>query len=185
MPSAVSFRYATALADTVESPGPGKPARDPQVIASQLAQFNALFNENHELRIVFSTPAVAAARKKAILAKLASELGLETVTANFLNVVIDHDRMGLVGEILEAYQSILNERLGIAVAQIASAHPLEEDEKQQLAGALSAKTGRQVTLNFSLDPRLIGGVVARIGSTVYDGSVRGYLDRLRAELVED
>lgn len=175
MPSAVSFRYAEALADAVAGPVQGKPGKDPQAIAAQLAEFNQVFNENNELKIIFSTPAVSAEKKKAILAQIAKGMGLDSVARNFLSVVIDHDRMPLLGEIVEAFQNLLNERLGVAVAEIASARPLRDEEKQELAGALRAKTGKQIQLNFSLDPKLIGGVVARIGSTIYDGSVRGSL----------
>ena len=183
MPSAVSFRYARALADTVGTPGAGGAAKDPQAIASQLAEFQALLSGSGELRILFSTPAVIADKKKAVLAELAKAMGLEPVTRNFLSVVIDHDRMGLLGEITEAFEALLNERLGIAVAEVTAARPLEEAEKQELTRALAAKTGKQIRLNFSLDAGLIGGVVARVGSTIYDGSVRGHLRRLRAELV--
>ena len=179
MPSAVSFRYARALADTVGN----QAARDPQAIASQLEEFHALLSGSGELRILFSTPAVTAEKKKAVLAELAQAMGLEPVTRNFLNVVIDHDRMGLLGEIAEAFEALLNERLGIAVAEVTAARPLEEAEKQELTSALAAKTGKQIRLNFSLDPSLVGGIVARVGSTIYDGSVRGQLRRLRAELV--
>lgn len=185
MPSAVSFRYATALADTITSPGAGKPTRDPQSIAAQLTQFSELYHNNQELRIVFATPAVSDEKKKSILASVASGAGIDPVTANFLNVVIDHDRIGLVGEITEAFQSILNDRLGIALAEVTSAKPLGDQQKQQLAEALRVKTGKQVQMTFSSDPSLIGGAVVRIGSTIYDGSVRGNLDRLRAQLAEN
>lgn len=183
MPSAVSFRYAEALADAVAGPVVGKAARDPQTIAAQLVEFDKVFEQNNELKIVFSTPAVSAEKKKAILAQVTQEMGLDPLTRNFLNVVIDHERMNVLSEIVEAFQELLNERLGVAVADVSTARPLREDEKQELAGALRAKTGKQVRMNFSLDPNLIGGVVARIGSTIYDGSVRGSLERLRAELV--
>jgi F-type H+-transporting ATPase subunit delta len=178
MPSAVSFRYAIALADSLSGS-----ATDPQAIASQLKEFDTFLNESHELRIVFSTPAVSPEKKKAILADLAQTTRLDAVTRSFLKVVIDHDRMPLLGEIAEAFEALLNERLGIAVAEVTAARQLDEDEKHELAEALAAKTGKKVRMNFSLDPSLIGGLVARVGSTIYDGSVRGQLGRLRAKLV--
>jgi len=112
-------------------------------------------------------------------------MNIDAVTRNFLNVVIDHDRMELLDEIVEAYESLVNERLGITTADVITARPLGEAEKQDLAGALSAKTGKTVRMNFSLDPNLIGGVVARVGSTIYDGSVRGSLERLREQLTSE
>ena len=183
MPSAVSFRYARALVDSVTGPTAAGPTRDPQGVASQLTAFHDLFTANNDLQILFSTPAVTADKKKSILAELAPAIGLESLARNFLNVVIDHDRMQLVGEIVEAFQALLNERLGIAVAEVTTARPLDEAEKRELAGALSARTGKQVRMNFSLDPELLGGIVARIDSTIYDGSVRGNLQRLRADLI--
>jgi F-type H+-transporting ATPase subunit delta len=183
MPSTVSFRYARALVDTMTAPGAGKTGSDPQAIASQLTQFDTLLAGNSELQIVFSTPAVTTGKKKAILTEVAQGMGLDPLTRNFLNVLIDHDRMGLLGEVTEAFQTVLNERLGVAVADVTTAAPLDDIEKQELANALSAKTGKQIQMNFSLDPGLIGGVIARIGSTIYDGSVRGSLERLKTELV--
>jgi F-type H+-transporting ATPase subunit delta len=185
VPSTVAFRYATALADTLASPGAGRPTFDPEKVATELEQFSKLYTENHELRVVFSTPAVSIEKKKTILAKLAPGAGLDAIATNFLNVVIDHDRMELLGEIVEALQHILHERLGTAVAEVTTARPLGEDEQRQLAAALSAKTGKKIEMNFSLDPKLIGGVVARVGSVIYDGSVKGYLNRLRTELTSD
>jgi F-type H+-transporting ATPase subunit delta len=144
-----------------------------------------LFAETPELQILFSTPAVSAEKKKAVLAKVGAQMALNPLTINFLSVVIDHERMSMLDEILEALQSVLNDRLGIAVAEITTARPLDDTEKSTLAGALGNKTGKKVEMKFALDPRLIGGVVARVGSTIYDGSVRGYLNRLRAELTSD
>jgi F-type H+-transporting ATPase subunit delta len=137
------------------------------------------------LRFLFSTPAISAEKKKTVLAELAPLLGLNPVARNFLSVVADHDRMNLLGEIREAFESLLDERMGVAVAEITTARPLEDAEKQELMAALRARTGKQVRMSCSLDPGLIGGVVARLGSTIYDGSVRGQLLRLRAVLAED
>ena len=179
---AVAFRYARALADVVTTPRADAAQQDPKVITAQLAEFKDLLAQNPDLQILFSTPAVPAAKKKAVLAELSPLMGLAQVVQNFLSVVLQHERLGLLGEIVEAYESLLNERLGIVVADITSARALGDAEKQQLLQALHAKTGKQVQMNFSLDPALISGVVARIGSTIYDGSIRGQLARLRSEL---
>jgi F-type H+-transporting ATPase subunit delta len=109
-------------------------------------------------------------------------LDLAPHTLSFLLVVLQHDRMAHLAEIAEAFDSLLNERLGIVVAAVRSARPLEEPEKQELASALRARTGKQVEMTFTLDPGLIAGVVAQVGSTIYDGSVRGQLERLRIDL---
>lgn len=178
MPSAVAFRYARALVDVVTAPG----AADPQKVVGELQSFDALLRDNLELRILCATPAIPGAQKAAVLDRLAPLAGLSSVTRNFLKVVLDHDRMGDLAEIIEGFEALLNERLGIAIAEVVSARPLEEAERQQFSAALKARTGRQVRVTYSQDPALIAGAVARIGSTVYDGSVRGQLDRLRSEL---
>jgi F-type H+-transporting ATPase subunit delta len=183
MPSTVSLRYARALVDAVTGQKAGVSPAALAAIPVQLDAFETLLHENAELRILFSTPAISTAKKRAVLAELASRLELEQLTKNFLNVVIQHDRMSLLGEIAASFRTLLDERTGVAVAEITTARPLEEAEKQELAGALAARTGRQVRLKFSLDADLIGGVTARVGSTIYDGSVRGQLDRLRADLL--
>ena len=124
-------------------------------------------------------------KKRAVLGELAARLELEPLTKNFLNVVIHHDRMNLLGEIAASFRMLLDERFGVTVAEVTAARTLEEGEKEELARALSARTGKQVRMTFSLDPTLIGGLLARIGSTIYDGSVRGQLERLRAGLVAE
>ena len=183
MPSAVSFRYARALVDTVTGLPATAVSRDPRVTAQELRDFQSLLKESSELRTLFATPAIAAAKKKPVLAELAATMGLDPLTRNFLYVVIDHDRMPQLEEITEAFEALLDQRLGIAEAEIRTARPLDENEKQELAQDLRARTGKQVRMNFVLDPGLLGGIVARVGSIIYDGSVRGLLDRLRTELV--
>jgi F-type H+-transporting ATPase subunit delta len=182
MPSAVAFRYARALVDVVTAPGAAAPPCDPRAVGSQLAEFEQVLRQNAELQILFATPAIPTAKKIAVLGSLAPMAGLEPLAQRFLSVVLQHERISLLAEITEAYQLALNERLGVVVAQVTSARPLGEAERQQLSSALRARTGKQVQMTFALDPGLIGGVVAQVGSTIYDGSVRGHLERLRAEL---
>ena len=181
MPSAVSLRYARALVDVVTSPG-GFTAGDPRTLTAQLEEFEQLLEQNTELKILFTTPAIPVAKKMAVLAEIAPKMGIAQVAHNFLAVVLEHERFSLLGEIVEAFELLLNERLGVVVAQVSSARALGEAEKQDLETALRKRTGKQVQMSFSLDPSLIGGVSAQVGSTIYDGSVRGQLERLRAAL---
>ena len=185
MPSAVAFRYARALVEVVTTPGAAPTAPEPRQIAAQVAEFADLLQKNNELRVLFSTPAVSTAKKKAVLTDLAAELGLAPLTKNFLNVVIQHERMGWLADIAEAFTMLLDEHLGIVVAEVTTARPLAEEEQRGLTAALESKTGKQVRMRLALDPTLLGGVRARIGSTIYDGSVRGHLERLRAELMNE
>jgi F-type H+-transporting ATPase subunit delta len=178
MPSAASFRYARALVDVATEPG----ASDPKQVVAELRTFDSLLADNLELRILCATPAIPVEQKNSVMDQIAPRAGLSKISRNFLKVVLDHDRMGNLTEIIEGFETLLNEKLGIAVAEVTSARLLDEAERTQLASALKARTGRQVQISFSEDPGLIAGVVARIGSTVYDGSVRGQLDRLRSQL---
>ena len=182
MPSALSFRYARALTDIVTTLG-APAAADPKVITSQLTEFVDLIKGNSELAILFATPAVSTAKKTAVLGELSKSLSLAPLTKNFLTVVLQHERMDWLQEIVEAFNTSLDERLGVVLAEITSARTLEEKDQQELTEALSHRTGKQVKVRFALDPALIGGVTARVGSTIYDGSVRGQLDRLRNDLL--
>ena len=182
MPNALAFRYARALVDVVTDPSATTSRIDPRAITGQLSQFQELLQQNAELQILCTTPAITYPKKREVLEELASLIELSSVSRNFLNVLLKHQRMPLLGEMMEAYESLLNEQLGMMTAEITSAHALQEPEKQALTQALRARTRQQVQVSYALDPNLIGGLMARVGSTIYDGSVRGQLDRLRAEL---
>jgi F-type H+-transporting ATPase subunit delta len=172
--SAVAARYANALADVL--------SEQPQDAGRELRAFEAVLNESHDLREVLSTPAIAASRKKAVIGRLADLLQLSRIARNFLLVLIGHRRIVLLGEILAAFEIILDERNGYVRAEIASAGALGDAERAQIAAELEKLTGKRIRAAYSVDESLIGGVVAKAGSTVYDGSVRGSLESLRQRL---
>lgn len=177
--AAVASRYARALADVVTRPNPPESAG---AVEAQLRAFLEITEQSAELRTILASPAVPAGRKKAIIEKLGERLDISRVTRNFLFVLVDHRRISLLGEILPAFRALLDERLGMVEAQVTAAAPLDEDERRALEEALRILTGRQVRLALAVDPALIGGAVTRIGSTIYDGSVRGHLQVLRGKL---
>ena len=182
MVSVASSRYARALLDVVFDSRSGL---DPNRAGAQLQSIDALVSESAELKHVLLSPAVPNSRKRAVIAKLAPELGLDTKVLNFCYVLIDHRRIGQIAEIREAYQNALDERLGFLRAGVTSAQDLSDPQRNALQAELGKLTGKQIRMEYSVDPALIGGVVARIGSTVYDGSVRGQLDALRHRLVTE
>jgi F-type H+-transporting ATPase subunit delta len=96
--------------------------------------------------------------------------------------VVDHRRTEILPEIEQAFLSELNERLGIVDAEVTSAHELNDDEKRQLSAVLEQRTGKKVEARFQIDGALLGGAIVRLGSTIYDGSVRDQLKRLREQL---
>jgi F-type H+-transporting ATPase subunit delta len=179
MASAVANRYAHALVDIVMAPG--SPLK-PEDAVTQLAAIQAVIHESPELQIALATPAIQNSRKRAVMAKLLERIGGSPLIRNFVYVVIDHRRIGVIGEIREAFELQLDERLGFVRAEISSAAPLNAPTSAGLEAELSKLTGKRMRLRFDVDPALLGGVVARIGSTVYDGSVRGELRELGKKL---
>ncbi|HUD53787.1 MAG TPA: ATP synthase F1 subunit delta [Terracidiphilus sp.] len=171
-------RYARAFLDVVTS------ARlDTAAIDKQLADFEATWDGSPELQTFFRNPAVAAVQKVAILDKLNAKLGLQRELRNLLAVLINNDRIGQVHEVAAAYRAELRARLGIREAEIVTARELGDDERNTLIAGVGKLAGARVEAIFKLDRSILGGAVVRIGSTIYDGSVRGRLERLREVLV--
>jgi F-type H+-transporting ATPase subunit delta len=172
-------RYARAFLDVVTA------ARlDTNAIDKQLADFEATWDGSPELQTFFENPAVAAPQKVAILDKLNAKLGLQKELRNLLAVLINNDRIKEVHEVAAAYRAELQERLGIRQAEIVTARELGDDERNALIAGVGKMAGARIEASFKLDQSILGGAVVRIGSTVYDGSVRGRLERLREALVE-
>ena len=181
MPHAVSTRYARALADAILE---SKSGLEPGRVWQELRAFADTVRDSAELRNVLLSPAVAPARKRAVVARLASAQEVSKLVRNFFYVLIDRRRLNLLDDIVAAYEAEIDARLGIVRAQVTSAAPLDEPQRTEMQTALSRVAGKQVRAAFDVDPALIGGAVARIGSTIYDGSVRGQLETLRTRLVQ-
>ena len=181
MASALVNRYARALGDIVLEPG--SPLKPEEAVA-QLRAAEQVFEQSAELRIALLTPAIATSRKRAVIGKLLDELGASRIVRNFIFVVVDHRRIGHFSEIREAFELVLDERLGFARAEIVSAAPLDERRSATLESELSQLTGRRMRVRFHVNPGLLGGATARIGSTLYDGSLRGQLQQMRRQLTE-
>jgi F-type H+-transporting ATPase subunit delta len=176
--SAFASRYARAFADVVTS------ARlDAVSIDRQLSDFVATWDGSRELREVFENPAVAIPQKVAILDKMNAKLGLQRETRNLLAVLINNDRIAHIHEVVTAWRAEMQERQGIRQAEITTARELSEQERGALLAGVGRLAGASVQATFKLDQNILGGTVVRIGSTVYDGSVRGRLERLREALI--
>jgi len=171
--------YANAFADVLAD------ARlDIAAIDRQFADFLATWDGSAELRAFFINPAVAAVQKVEILDRLNVELGMQTVLRNLLAVLIGNDRIGSVAEVAAAWRRIEQERAGIRPAEIITARELAGAERDNLAAEVAKLAGGKIDASFKLDKAILGGAVVRIGSTVYDGSVKGRLERLRETLTE-
>lgn len=176
MPTVIANRYARALADVVARTG------EYRRVLNELKDFHAIYRESADLREVFETPAVPLPQKVKVLETILGRLGVATVTLNFARVLVAHYRMALLEEVIQAFQKISNDRLGIVQVKISSAADLSAGEREELQARFGELTRKQVELEFHLDRELLGGLVAQVGSTVYDGSIRGHLIRIREQL---
>jgi F-type H+-transporting ATPase subunit delta len=180
--TAIASRYANALVDVVTRP---KAGIDPQRALAALREFAEGLKASAELQNALTSPAVAPGRKRAVVGRLADMLELEHLLRNFLFVLIDHRRIGQLAGIVDAAELLLDERLGFSRAEISSAQAMPETQRATLVAELERLTGTRVRPRFTVDESLIGGAVARIGSTVYDGSVRAQLENLGRRLAAE
>jgi F-type H+-transporting ATPase subunit delta len=170
-------RYASAFLDVVTSA-----KLDTAAIESQLSDFLGTWNGSPELREFFVNPSVSAPQKVKILDKLNEKLKLRKELRNLLAVLIDNDRIGSVSEVARGYRRLLQEQLGIRQAEVVTARELSATEQASLLAEIGKIAGSRIDASFKLDQSILGGTIVRIGSTVYDGSVRGRLDRLKEAL---
>ncbi|HUN83722.1 MAG TPA: ATP synthase F1 subunit delta [Terracidiphilus sp.] len=176
--AAFASRYARAFLDVVTSA-----KLDTAAIDRQLNDFLATWDGSTELRTFFANPAVPAKQKVEILDKLNARMGLQKELRNLLAVLIANDRISHVHEVAAEYRTLLQEQMGIRQAEIVTARELSGEERRELLESVGRLAGARVEATFKLDQSILGGTVVRIGSTVYDGSVRGRLDRLKETLV--
>ncbi len=174
--SVVAERYAAALADVAVE------HKNSETIKRNLAAFVEAFSSVADLRNALQSPALNAEVKRKVIAEIAGKMGLDDAVRNFIYLVVDHRRTEILPEMEEAFLAELNERLGIVDAEVTSAHELNDDEKRQLRTVLEQRTGKKVEARFQIEGALLGGAVVRLGSTIYDGSVRDQLKRLREQL---
>jgi F-type H+-transporting ATPase subunit delta len=174
---AYAARYARALADVITGAHVS-----PADIENQLGDFHAVWQQSAGLREVFQDPSFPAEEKKAILDKLNVRLGMGQHARNFIAVLIDHDRLHAFNEIIAGFRHEMNRRLGISEVEVTTARRLDGAEREAVKAKVADLARSQIIANFHEDPSLIGGMIVRIGSTVYDGSVRGRLDGLQEQL---
>ena len=172
----VARRYASALADVVIE------RREEREVQQEIESWASMIKDNPQLKEVFANPTVAYDQKQKVLEDLIARTRVRQTTASFLRVLLRNQRLAQLPEVAERFAQILDERGGVVAAQITTARPIPEELKQTLHEALASATGRSVRLTFATDETIIGGLVARIGSTVFDASVENHLERLAAGL---
>jgi F-type H+-transporting ATPase subunit delta len=175
--AAFAARYARALADVVL-----EAHLNPAEVQQQLGDFAAAWHESADLREIFLDPSFPAVQKVEILDKLNTRLGMSQQARNFLAVLINHDRLHALDEVIAEFRHEMNTRLGISEVVVTTARTLDDNERRTLEAQVGEMTKTRVSATFYEDAMLLGGVVVKVGSTVYDGSVRGQLDRLKEQL---
>jgi F-type H+-transporting ATPase subunit delta len=175
--AAIASRYARALVDVIlEQKIDGDTARQ------QLKAIAAAVHESAELRKVWESPAISPEQKRAVLDAITQQIGVLKPIRNFIAVLIDHRRIAMLDDMVRQFEVELDAQLGFTEAQISSARPLAANEKRELEGRVERLTGKKVRAHYLSQPELLGGVLVRVGSTIYDGSVRGQLEKMRQEL---
>lgn len=168
-------RYAKAVLEAAAEAGVlERVAADLEVLGPHFAA--------KEMGAFFANPAVPAARKEAALAAVAERVSANSLSLSLLRLLLARQRLGLLPDIARLFRDLVDERTGHIRAEVAAAVPLPAASAEALAARLAAATGRQVHLSTRVDPALLGGLVARVGSTVYDGSLRTQLRRMREAL---
>jgi F-type H+-transporting ATPase subunit delta len=172
----VARRYAAALADVLLAEG------SPRQVQEELIAWESMIRTSEQLQQVFSNPTVAYDQKRGLLETLIRRTKVQQRTANFLRILLKNQRLTDLGEINRRLAQVLDERSGVVAAQVTSARPVSDEIKKSLSGRLATITGKDVRLSFAIDEALIGGIVTRVGSTVYDGSISNQLRQLELKL---
>jgi len=176
--AAVASRYARALVEVVL-----EQRLEANVAREQLNSFVEAVRDSPELRRVWESPAVPAEQKRAVLDAIVGQIQAFKAIRNFMAVIIDHRRVPMLNEIARQFAVELDAQLGFVEAQISSARQLSPEEKSGLEAQVERLTGKKVRAHYASDPALLGGVMVRVGSTIYDGSIRGQLEKMKQELI--
>jgi F-type H+-transporting ATPase subunit delta len=169
-------RYARALLDVSRKEG------DPQAVDRDLEAFVSLVGGNPALERALVNPAVPVQRKSALLGELLARVEIDPVLGKLLALLAGRDRLVLLPDLLVEYRRRLMEFMNVVQAEVTSAVPLPPDAVQAIERAIAERTGRTVAMTARVDAGLIGGVVTRIGSVVYDGSVKRQLEKMKDAL---
>ncbi len=176
---ASATRYARALLDVVIAE-----KGNPEQVEQELATIVDVVQRHPELQRVLMNPAIPVAGKRGVMKELTARTNVSTPVAKLMLLLADRDRLVLLPELLAVYRERLMDYRQVVRAEVTTAAPLPQDRAEQLEKRLAEVTGRRVTMTAKVDPSLIGGVVTRIGSTVYDGSVATHLETMKQKLIE-
>jgi len=172
-------RYAKASIDSAEE------SAEIEKLGKELSSFATTFEGSDELKSVLIHPGILLEKKSAILSDIVSKLGLTEKAGRILDVILEKGRIGIIREISKSYDEMADEALNRVMVYVASAYPLDESDSSQLKKTFSGLTGKKIKMKVEIDKSLIGGVVARVGSKVYDGSLSNQLRLMKVKLEEE
>jgi len=172
--ASVTSTYARAFADAVFSGH-----HDPDKTLQEVQAVTELVAGSKELRAVWETPSITAEQKRAVLDAVVARQGISSTVRNFIAVLIDHRRVSFLEPIVRQFELELNQRLGFTEAEITSARELNPADRHTLEAQMERLTGKKMRARYSRDVSILGGAIVKIGSTIYDGSVKGQLERIK------
>jgi F-type H+-transporting ATPase subunit delta len=175
--ASVSRRYARALVDAILAQ-----KIDADIARLQLRSIGQAVHDSDDLRRVWESPAVSPVQKRAVLDAIAKQMTVAKPIRNFIAILIDNRRIAMLDDIIRQFENELDAQLGFVEVEISSARTLTPGEKRDLENRIERLTSKKVRPRYDLDPQLLGGVSVRVGSTIYDGSVRGQLEKMRQDL---
>ena len=173
----IARRYATALADVSIA------RAEAREVEAELTEWESMIGGTYELRQVIESPTISVGEKRNLIDTLMRRVGVRDTTANFILVLLQNHRLNQLSGINRRFGEVLDERDGVVAATVTTARPMDGESQEGLHAKLASLTGKKVRLSFETDGDLIGGVVARIGSTVYDGSIRKQLQLAKERLM--
>lgn len=174
----IARRYSSALADVVFRTG------STDSVLAELKDWESMITGNSDLFTAFSNPTIAHAGKERLLEELIARSRPSQTTANFLRVLLRNSRLTELSAITEKFSEELDVRNGVTSASVTSARELSDAEKADLKENLQKMTGKEVHLDFNIDENVIGGSVTRLGSVIYDGSVKTQLEALKQQMID-
>jgi F-type H+-transporting ATPase subunit delta len=172
-------RYAHAFSTVAAEKG-----LDVKAARQQMRDFADTLEGSPQLREVLSDPSIEPAQKLSVLDAIVERIGMYREVRNFLAVIMDHHRLGAMEQILTAYHEVADQAVELVEAEVTSARELDQDAREDMQWQISKLAVSRVNVTYKQDPELIGGAVVRIGSTVYDGSVRGQLAQMKMALLK-
>lgn len=172
----VARRYAAALADVALENG------EAREVQAELIDWDRMMQSSTDLQEVFRNPTIALDQKRAVLNRVIERARPRPTTMNFLKVLLQNQRLTELGEINKRFADVLDDRAGMVAAAVTTAKPVPDATQKQLIEKLTSLTNRKVRVDFETDPELLGGLVTRVGSTVYDGSIRNQLQQIKEKM---